>query len=275
LPPSEAISLTGQPAVGDQVRFSFNLPDGTSTSLSLTASSVTGAGQFAIGATPDDTAQNMRAALTTALSTLVETDLKSASAIYTAKNFFAANANTPPERVSGTPAASATAIVAGTVADTVIWYQGKTNGSDPRGDRKIQISDSIHIEYGVRANESGFQSTLSGIAASLMVTSNFSNTDELAAKQMETIRAKTLQITRDGQSGLQSIVGSIAISQWTAKLIDEQNKSVKALMLNRLSGLEDASAEETAAQITSLTTQLQSSYQVAAKLLNLSLASYL
>jgi flagellar hook-associated protein 3 FlgL len=274
-PPSESVVLTGQPTIGDQITFNFSLPDGTTTSLALAAASADGIGQFVVGATPNDTAQNFKTALSSALATLVQTDLKSASAIYTAKNFFASNATNPPERISGTPATSATTTIAGTASDTMIWYQGKTDGNDPRADRRIQIGDNLSVEYGVRANESGFQSVLSGIAASLLVTSSFSNTSEIAAKQMESVRNKTLQITKDGQIGMQSIVGSIASAQSTAKLIQDQNKSVKALLQTRLSGLEDASPEETATQITSLTTQLQASYQVAAKLLNLSLAAYL
>ena len=274
-PPIESVAFTGQPTLGDTVTFNFNLPDGSTSALTLKVSSVAGEGQFVTGATPDDTAQNMRIALRNSLSNLVQTDLNSASAVYTAKNFFASNVYSPPERVAGTPASSATSVVAGTAANTVIWYQGKADNKDPRADRKIQIGNDITVEYGVRANESGFQSALSGIAASMLVTTNFSSSDTLAAKQMEAIRAKTLQLTKDGQSGVQSVVTSIAASQGTAKLVDEQNKSVKALLQNRLSGLEDASPEEAAANITSLTTQLQASYQVAAKLLNLSLASYL
>ncbi len=60
---------------GDQLKFSFNLPDGTTESIQLTASSATPppTGSFAIGATPADTAANLNAALTTAIGTLANT----------------------------------------------------------------------------------------------------------------------------------------------------------------------------------------------------------
>lgn len=274
-PPSASLSLSGQPNSGDQVTFKFNLPDGSTSSITLTAGSTAGTNQFAIGSTPVETAQNVKTALTASLSQLVATDLYSASALYTAKNFFASTANNPPERVSGTPASSATAVTAGTDANTVIWYQGKSDNTDPRGDRKIQIGDDISVEFGVRANESGFQSVLAGITSSLLVASNFSSNDTIAARQMEAVRTKSYAVTKDGQINVQSIVTTIASSQVSAKMIDQQNKSVKSLLQTRLAEFEDAKPEETAAKISSLTTQLQASYQVASKLLNLSLSAFL
>src|ERR1700736_2523415 len=63
------------PNNGDKVSFAFKLPDGTTESIQLTASSATPApaGSFAIGATSTATAANLNAALTTAIGTLANT----------------------------------------------------------------------------------------------------------------------------------------------------------------------------------------------------------
>jgi flagellar hook-associated protein 3 FlgL len=78
------------PNNGDTVSFEFNLPDGTTESIQLTASSVTPppAGSFAIGATSTATAANLNAALNTAIGTLANTSLVAASAIEAGNDFF-------------------------------------------------------------------------------------------------------------------------------------------------------------------------------------------
>ena len=78
------------PNNGDTVSFEFNLPDGTTESIQLTASSATPppAGSFAIGATSTATAANLNAALNTAIGTLANTSLVAASAIEAGNDFF-------------------------------------------------------------------------------------------------------------------------------------------------------------------------------------------
>ena len=90
-PSGVSISLGAtNPNNGDKVSFSFNLPDGTTESIQLTASSATPppTGSFAIGATPAATAANLNAALTTAIGTLANTSLVAASAIQAGNDFF-------------------------------------------------------------------------------------------------------------------------------------------------------------------------------------------
>jgi flagellin-like hook-associated protein FlgL len=78
------------PNNGDKVSFAFTLPDGTTESIQLTASSATPppAGSFAIGATSTVTAANLKAALATAIGTLANTSLVAASAVAASDNFF-------------------------------------------------------------------------------------------------------------------------------------------------------------------------------------------
>jgi flagellar hook-associated protein 3 FlgL len=90
-PPAVSVDLTaGNPNSGDQISFSFNLPDGTTESIQLTASSATPTptGSFAIGTTPALTTANLNAALNSAIGTLANTKLVAASAVEAGDNFF-------------------------------------------------------------------------------------------------------------------------------------------------------------------------------------------
>jgi flagellar hook-associated protein 3 FlgL len=80
----------GQPSAGDTFSVTFNLPDGTTDSIKLTASSSTPlpTGSFAIGATTSDTAANFSNAITSAISTLAGTSLVAASAVQAGNEFF-------------------------------------------------------------------------------------------------------------------------------------------------------------------------------------------
>ena len=90
-PPAVSVSLgASNPNNGDTVTFTFNLPDGTTEPVTLTASNTTPlpAGSFAIGLTPTATATNLNAALNTAIGTLASTSLVAASAMTASDNFF-------------------------------------------------------------------------------------------------------------------------------------------------------------------------------------------
>jgi flagellar hook-associated protein 3 FlgL len=78
------------PNDGDTVSFAFNLPDGTTDSIELTASSATAppAGSFAIGVNSTVTAANLKAALNAAIGKLASTSLVAASAFQAGNDFF-------------------------------------------------------------------------------------------------------------------------------------------------------------------------------------------
>jgi flagellar hook-associated protein 3 FlgL len=109
------------PNPGDQVSFTFNLPDGTTASVKLTATTTTPAptGSFTIGASPTATAGNLNTALNSAIGTLAGTTLVAASAVAAGDNFFntasvatgsvVSNQATPPTAITGATALSGTA----------------------------------------------------------------------------------------------------------------------------------------------------------------------
>jgi flagellar hook-associated protein 3 FlgL len=78
------------PNPGDQLSLTFNLPDGTTASVQLTATTTTPApaGSFTIGSSPAATAGNLTTALNSAIGTLSGTTLAAASAVAAGDNFF-------------------------------------------------------------------------------------------------------------------------------------------------------------------------------------------
>jgi flagellar hook-associated protein 3 FlgL len=144
-PAGISISLGAtNPNSGDQVTINFNLPDGTTDSVQLTASNTTPlpSGSFAIGATPAATATNLNAALNTAIGKLANTSLVAASAVEAGHDFFdpagtatgtVANnqsGTVPPTPISGTTALSGTApsnsLSTGFAAGDTITVNGQT-----------------------------------------------------------------------------------------------------------------------------------------------------
>jgi hypothetical protein len=130
------------PNPGDQVTLNFNLPDGTTSSVQLTASSANPppTGTFAIGATPAATAANLNSALNTAIGTLANTSLVAASAVAAGNDFFdpsssatgavATDQETPPQPITNATAlsgaAGAASLSAGFANGDTITVNGTT-----------------------------------------------------------------------------------------------------------------------------------------------------
>lgn len=90
-PPAATVDLGAvNPNDGDKVTFNFNLPDGTTESIELTATTKNPppAGSFLIGADTAATTANLQGALTSSIQTLSDTSLVAASAIAASENFF-------------------------------------------------------------------------------------------------------------------------------------------------------------------------------------------
>ena len=162
-PPAVSVDLTaGNPNSGDQITFNFDLPDGTSESVQLTASSATPtpAGSFAIGATPAATTANLNAALNSAISTLANTKLVAASAVEAGDNFFNTdgmaiggvvnNQAATPAPITGATALSGAAgtdsLSASFAAGNTITVNGQTItfvASGATGNNQINVTDNV------------------------------------------------------------------------------------------------------------------------------------
>jgi flagellin-like hook-associated protein FlgL len=270
-PPTVSIALGANPNSGDQISLKFNLPDGSTETVQLIASSAvpTPAGSFAIGATPALTSANLNAALGSAVGTLANTSLVAASAVAATSDFFA----DPPQRVSGAPLATATALTNGTAANTVSWYTGENGAGSARASSIARIDQSVTVQYGARATEQGIRNQLQSVAVLAAVTSTGPN----AAAQVAALSQRVTQnlTPQPGQQTIQDIQADFSIAQNTMKDATARQKQTQSMLQNIVDGAESVSPDQVASQILALQTALQASYQTTAMLSQLSLTKFL
>ncbi len=270
-PAAVSIALGANPNSGDQISFNFNLPDGSTETIQLTASNAipTPAGSFAIGATPAATSANLNAALNTSIGTLANTSLVAASAVAASNNFFGA----PPLRVGTSPFASATALVPGTAANTVSWYTGEAGAGPARASSIARIDQSITVQYGARANEQAIRTQLQSVAVLAAVTSTGPN----AAAQVAALNSRVTQnlTAQPGQQTIQDIQAEFSIAQITMKDASARQTQTQAMLQNIVDQAESVAPDQVASQILALQTALQASYQTTSMLSQLSLTKFL
>jgi flagellin-like hook-associated protein FlgL len=276
-PPALSVNLGANPADGETIRFTFTLPDGSSEDITLTATSsgTPGSGQFAIGATPTDTATNLRAALTTALGTLANTALTAASAVAAGEDFFAIDETDPPQRVAGPPFDTATALVDGTAADTVIWYLGDAGTDDPRSTALARIDRSLTVSYGARANEHALRTTVQNFA--VFATMTFSDSDPNAAARYAALRQRlgAALVGTPSEQKISDIQGELAGAQVALGGAKDRHQQAVSSLQTVLQDAEGVSPEEVAAQILALQTSLQATLQTTSLLLQTTLLEYI
>src|SRR5215467_5617586 len=227
-PASVSVDLATNPNPGDTLTLTFKLPDGTTSNLTLTAttSSPPATGQFTIGATPAATAANLQAALTTGVTTLAATDLTAASAVEAAHNFFDVDVGQPPQRVAGPPFTTATALVAGTATNTVTWYTGGlgTGAANARSSVTSRVDGALTVSYGVQANEQGLRSVIENVAVFASVAFPTGNANSSAAYTALSKRVG-LELTSQPTSGNQTTVNietELANAQTSIKTATDQ-----------------------------------------------------
>jgi len=276
-PASLTVDLTGgNPNAGDTITFRFTLPDGSSENLTLTAttSSSPGTNEFTIGATPAATTTSLQTALTTALGTLAATKLTAASAVTASSEFFAADASNPPQRVNGPPFDSATSQIAGTAANSVIWYTGEA-GSDPaRATATARIDQSLVVSYGARANEDGIRTLVQNFAtlAAVTVSPSDPNATDLSAALNQRLSAN---LAAPGTQTVTDIQIALAGAQTSISAAKSRHQQTTATLSDFLQQIEGVSNEEVGAQILALQTRMQASMQTTALLFQTSLVNYL
>lgn len=273
-PKSISVDLTAAtPNPGDSIQFNFTLPDGTSQNVTLqaTANSPPGANQFTIGATPGATATNLQAALTTAVGNLAQTALPAASAIAAANNFFSSN---PPLRVSGAPA-TATALVAGTPANTVFWYTGESGATPPRQTATAQVGPGTTIAYGMRASEQAISTLVANVAALAATTYAPGNANAQASYDA---LSQKVTANLDPQSGVQQISdmeADLASAQTTMSNAGTLNTQTQSTLTDMMQNIDGVNQNQIGEQILTLQNSLSASLSVTARLAQLSLVNFL
>lgn len=271
-PPSATLGVATQPAPGDKVTLSLRLPDGATTTLTLTASASASddPNVFVIGATAAATATNLKGAVAAAVTRTATDKLPAASALGAAQAFFAGSPNNPPMRVAGPPYDTSVATVAGTPANTVIWYSGDDASGSARETAPVRVGESEAIAIGARANEPGFQKVLAALGA--LVAQDFPAGD-VAARQRYT--ATTEAIADSIGEGVQSISADFAIASKRLDSAKERLGIAKAQVEDAIGVAEDADPNEVAVKLLATQTRLQASYQTTSVISKLSLVNFI
>jgi flagellar hook-associated protein 3 FlgL len=264
------------PADGETLSIRFTLPDGTTTDIALTArtalNAASGETAFQIGTTAAETATNFFNVLQGSVAKEAGTSLPAASSIAAAQNFFSASPSNPPLRVSGSPAS---ALVAGTAANTVIWYSGD-NHPDPRGTALARIDESSLVKVGAQANESAISKVLANFGA--LAGQTLSATDPLTKERYAQLSNRVKSSLAGSGSSMQSIDSirtELGMSVSQASRADERHKATKGTFQLSLAGIETISKEEVVAQLLSVQNALQASYQITATMAKLKLSDYI
>ncbi|RTL50820.1 MAG: flagellar biosynthesis protein FlgL [Bradyrhizobiaceae bacterium] len=273
-PASESVDLGAtNPKDGDSIQFTFQLPDGTSESISLTASSANPppAGSFAIGADTTETAANLKGALDTAIGNLANGPLVAASAVAASNNFFA----DPPQRVGSSPFSSATTLVDGTPANTVTWYTGEKGTDSARGTAVASVDPSVSVQYGARANEQAIVDQLKSIAVYAAVTTNPNDPNANAQITALNQRVQANLAVQPGAQSIQNIQSDFAGAQAAVKAATTRQTQTTSMAQSMLDSIEGVDDNEVATQIMALQTSLQASYQTTSMLYQTNLLKYL
>jgi flagellar hook-associated protein 3 FlgL len=226
-PPAMSIDFTGVPNAGETVQFRFTLPDGTTELISLTAttSATPGPNEFTIGVDAQTTAANLQTAVTDSIETLANTSLVAASAMAAADNFF----NGTPQRVSGAPA-TATALVAGTSANTVSWYVGENGATPARSTATARVDTSITVDYGMRANEQGIRWIVQNVATLAAMTFSASDPDAVARNAALNSRVGANLGVPAGTQSIEEISTELAGAQHTLQSTTQRHKQTTAML---------------------------------------------
>jgi flagellin-like hook-associated protein FlgL len=278
-PPATPNTITadftgGNPSPGDTVTFNFNLPDGSTQNLTLTATSASppGAGQFTIGTTTAQTATNFQAALSSGVGQIADTSLYGASAVVAGNDFFD---NNPPLRVNGAPPSSATSLIAGTSSNTVSWYTGE-NGALPAQQTATAVIDQGQtVSYGMRANEQALATAVKNVA--VFAATTYSSTDPNASAQYASVTQR-VAANLDNPPGTQTVTdieARVANAQTAMTAAQNRHQQTSTVLTNFLQGIEGVDNTQVGTQILALQTQLQASLQTTALLSKISIVNFI
>jgi flagellar hook-associated protein 3 FlgL len=270
-PNSVTIDVNQQPAAGDSLTLTLQLPDNTQTTVTLTAAAsgttpASSSTSFAIGADPTETAKNINDALTSALSTSAGSTLTANSTARAASTFFSAPNPTT------------------TAANTVVWYQGENGTTDPLSTQSVQVSAGSSVQIGVRANQPAISNVLAGLATVALGMPNSSDPKAAALYSAISSQAQPLLSSADNSPSasstgalpsVQDTVTQLSLASTRLSNAATTNKATQNTLQNTLDGIEQAPTEEVVTKLLDVQNRLQASYQVTASLSKLSLVNYI
>lgn len=275
-PASLSFDVTGDVDIGETLRFTLSMPDGSTKDVVLTAvDSLQGNDNgFIPDADPAITAARIGDAIADVVDETARRDLVAASAAQAGHDFFD---NNPPLRVvpdALTGLAGATSTV-GDDANTVVWYQGEDGPLDARLTATTRVDDGVQVAYGARANEDALRTTIREMA--VFTSHTFDVDDPASADRYTQIAVRSRQALDDPSGG--NLPRSIALEVGTASTLmeatEERHRATNAIFSDILDNTDGVTEEEVAAKLLNIKTRLETTYTVTSILSDLSFVNYM
>ncbi len=277
VPPAVDVSFSATlPNAGERLTLMLALSDGTSQTVVLEATHDTppGPGAFTIGADADTTAANFEAALGDALGRVARSELAAASAVAAADAFFFDEGAGVPLRVDGPPFDTATALVAGTAADTVFWYQGENGPGSARASAVARVDDTLTVDYGTRANEKPLATVMSAVG--VLAAEAFDEADVDDPARYAALAGRVAQkLTFPGQQSVDGLISELGHKQVALGRAEERHAAARNVAMNLLQDTEGVDPYEISAKLLTLSTRLEASLATTRMLADLTLVRYL
>lgn len=270
-------NFTGAPAAGERLSFTVTMPDGKTKSLGFAVDQAATSDDtvFAAGATPAATAANLQAAINSRLTSIGTGELRSASAVVAATEFFSGSNTVQPPRVAGPPFDTSVGYSLG-IRPTVIWYKGDDDSLvSARSTQLSEIDTGTSVGLGARANEPAFKDSL--IAMGLFLAEDYPPNVASTQERFDAASARSIALfnSTGGPNAILEIDGDFGRS--TAQVAEAKTRHQDRMQFlnGLLSEIEGVKNEEIAVAMVSLQTRLEATYQTTATLSRLSLANYL
>lgn len=135
---------------------------------------------------------------------------------------------------------------------------------------QTQVSPSQSLTTSVTANDPSIRQVAQGYTMlSALVGQN------LSANALSAVKSSASKLVSSGISGLDNVAGAVGIAQATLDSTNTQIGAQVQVLTSNVSSLEDIDATVLPTKLAQLTTQLNASYEMTAKLGQLSLVNYL
>lgn len=277
-PPSTSVDLgANQPVDGDTVRFTLRMPDDSTTEIVLTASdgTTTGDNTFSIGPNVAATVTSIQTALDAALTREATVELNAASAVAASQSFFAGSNDNPPQRVDGAPA-TATGLIAGTTANTLIWYQGEdVTNLDVRSLNTTQVDRGLNVRYGASAQEEAISNTMAYMA--VFATETFDTSVDTDRDRYSALIERVgggLDFPPGTQS-VSDIQAEIAFASITATSANDRHNTDLAVLEDLRANIQGIDPNAVGVELLALETQLTATFEATALIASLTLADFI
>lgn len=271
-------AFTGQPLSGERLSVTVRLPDGKTTNLGFAVDTAGTADDtvFALGATPAATAANLQTAIVSRLTAIGQGELRAASGLVAAQEFFSGSVTNPPPRVAGPPFNTSTAYAVPGARPTVIWYKGDDDATvTARNTQTAEIDSGTTISFGARASEAPFRDSL--VALGMFLADDYPPGFTSTQDRFDAASARAIQLfnSTGGPNAILEANGDFGLATSQVREAKTRHSDRKQFLNGLLSEIESVNKEEVAVSLTTLQTQLEASYQVTARLSQLSLTNYL